>query len=121
MHSSSPVVSDAKRQTPNAKRVLGSGRLRVTLVDGASAALAMEAHAPLKLLVPCPRGPTVWAFAATFGGGLVAGDRIAMEVMVDTGATAAIGTQASTKIYRCETGVAAEQSLVARVASGLSM
>lgn len=96
----------------------GSGRLHIDVVDGASAALRMEAHAPLKLLVPCPRGPAVWAFAATFGGGLVAGDRITVDVAVDAGATAVIGTQASTKVYRCETGVPAEQIVTARIANG---
>lgn len=99
----------------------GSGRLHIGLVDGASAALAIEAHAPLKLLVPSPRGPVAWAYAATFGGGLVAGDRIGLEVAVDAGATAALGTQSSTKIYRAGRDADAVQELTARVSAGATL
>lgn len=99
----------------------GSGRLHIGLVDGASAALAIEAHAPLKLLVPSPRGPVTWAYAATFGGGLVAGDRIALEVTVDAGATAALGTQSSTKIYRAGRDADAVQELTSRVGAGATL
>ena len=96
----------------------GSGALRCALVDGASAAVHSSATAPLKLLVPRPRGPAVWAFAASFGGGLLAGDRLALDVAVGPGASALLGTQASTKVYRADGRGAAHQRLDAEVAAG---
>ncbi len=96
----------------------GSGALRCALVDGASAAVHSFASAPLKLLVPRPRGPAVWAYAASFGGGLLAGDRLAVEVAVGPGASALLGTQASTKIYRADGRGPAHQRLTAQVAQG---
>lgn len=99
----------------------GSGRLRVDLVDGMSSATVITAHAPMKLLVPSPRGPAVWAFASSFGGGLVAGDHIALDIVVEDGASAAIGTQSSTKVYRDEVAAWAQQSLSARVGCGAAL
>jgi urease accessory protein len=108
-------------EPPRAALAGGAGRLHVGLVDGASTALAIEAHNPLKLLVPSPRGPVAWAYAATFGGGLVAGDRIALAVSVDAGATAALGTQSATKIYRAGRDADAVQELGATVGAGATL
>jgi len=113
-----PAVTLAPRTSHLAP---GAGRLHVDLVDGQSSATVITAHAPLKLLVPSPRGPAVWAFASSFGGGLVAGDHIALELAVGDGASAAIGTQASTKVYRDAVDAWAEQSLSAQVGRGASL
>ncbi len=78
----------------------GSGRLEVALVDGLSGVVTCLASSPLQLLAPRPRGAAAWIIAATHGGGLVAGDAIDLEVSVGPGATACLGTQAETKIYR---------------------
>lgn len=99
----------------------GAGRLQVDLVDGQSSATVIAAHAPMKLLVPSPRGPAVWAFASSFGGGLVAGDHIALDLSVGDGASAAIGTQSSTKVYRDAVDAWAEQSLNACLGRGASL
>jgi urease accessory protein len=99
----------------------GAGRLQVELIDGQSSATVIAAHAPMKLLVPSPRGQAVWAFASSFGGGLVAGDHIALSVTVGDGASVAIGTQSSTKVYRDEVDAWAEQSLTAQIGSGASL
>lgn len=93
------------------------GRLAVRLVDGASAVTTAVATDPLKLLVSTPRGPCAWAFTTTYGGGLLAGDRVALEVAVEAGARLYLGTQASTKIYRSE-GAEARQQLTVHVAAG---
>ena len=53
-------------------------------------------------------------FAATFGGGLVDGDAIALRAHLHEGAEALLGTQASTKVYKGRCG----QSLTATVADG---
>lgn len=94
----------------------GRGRLAVAWVDGVSAAVGAGAGDPLKLLVSQPRGPAIWAFATTYGGGLLAGDRTDLEITVGPGARAYLGTQASTKIYRSDDGRIAEQHVQASVA-----
>jgi urease accessory protein len=101
--------------------VPGAGRLQVDLVDGRSSATVITAHAPMKLLVPSPRGHAVWAFASSFGGGLVAGDHIALEVAVGDAAAVAIGTQSSTKVYRDAVTAWAEQSVRAQVGAGAAL
>lgn len=95
----------------------GGGRLRVELVDGAAAATVWSAAEPLKLLLPRPRGPAVWACAATYGGGLVAGDAVRLDLDVGPGAALFLGTQATTKVYR-STGATATQAMAVRVAAG---
>ena len=99
----------------------GAGRLHVDLIDGQSSATVIAAHAPMKLLVPSPRGPSVCAFASSFGGGLVAGDHIALEVAIGDGASAAIGTQSSTKVYRDAVDAWAEQTVHAQVGAGAAL
>lgn len=95
----------------------GAGGLGVGLADGASALLSCRAEAPLRLLVPRRRGAAVWACAASLGGGLVAGDRLALSVEVGAGAALHLGTQSVTKVYR-STGPEARQELLARVGDG---
>ncbi len=67
------------------------------------------ARAPLKILAPKNHGDARWAFLSTYGGGLVDGDEISLEVRVGRGARAVVGTQASTKVYRCPRGRAAQR------------
>ena len=77
-----PVLPAADLAPRTSRLAQGAGRLQVDLIDGQSSATVIAAHAQMKLLVPGPRGPAVWAFASSFGGGLVAGDHIALEVTV---------------------------------------
>ena len=72
------------------------------------------AASPVRVLTPRNHGSFAWVFLANFGGGLVDGDRIAVEVDVGEGASALLGTQASTKVYRSARGCS--QDLRARVA-----
>jgi urease accessory protein len=74
--------------------------LEVELVFGESTATSLSATSPLKLLTPCPRGRSVWAYASNFGGGLVAGDETRLDLRIGPGARCFMGTQASTKVYR---------------------
>ncbi|MEM6855321.1 MAG: urease accessory protein UreD, partial [Planctomycetota bacterium] len=82
---------------------------------GQTAITRCRANAPLKLLMPERRGDAAWAYANTFGGGLVAGDRIDLEVSVGPEATAVLTTQASTKVFHQQDGLGAEQHLTATV------
>lgn len=78
----------------------GRAHLEVEMVFGESTATSFCATSPLKLLTPCPRGKSVWAYASNFGGGLVAGDETQLDLRIGTGARCFMGTQASTKVYR---------------------
>jgi urease accessory protein len=78
----------------------GSAGLSVKLVGGQSAATDVWCSSPIKLLTPRPRGPSVWAYLSSFGGGMVAGDQTNLSVRVGAGARCYLTTQASTKIYR---------------------
>ncbi len=80
----------------------GAGRagLSVKVVAGQSAAIEAWSKNPIKLLTPRPRGPSVWAYISSFGGGMVAGDQTDITVRVGAGARCFLTTQASTKIYR---------------------
>jgi len=74
------------------------------------------AESPLKWLTPATHGEAAWVFASSYGGGLVGGDHLDVEIDVGAGAAAFLSTQASTKVYRSTAG--ASTSLSARVADG---
>jgi urease accessory protein len=78
----------------------GHAHLTVEIVSGKSAVTSTESATPVKILIPKSRGPSVWAYASSFGGGLVAGDQTRLDVAIGSGARCFLGTQASTKVYR---------------------
>jgi urease accessory protein len=55
---------------------------------------------PLKLFTTRGVSSACWVYAATYGGGIVGGDAIRLNVETAQGARAVISTQASTKVYR---------------------
>ncbi|XP_020626273.1 urease accessory protein D-like [Orbicella faveolata] len=76
---------------------------------------------PLKFLVPgfASSVPTCqWLYIITFGGGLVEGDNVAVDVKVGENCTVVVTTQASTKVYNSEEGLATQQGLRGLVADG---
>jgi urease accessory protein len=74
------------------------------------------AASPLRLLNPRNTGASAWVYTATYGGGLLGGDAVELDVDVAAGASALLATQASTKVYRSSCG--ASQRLRARVCDG---
>jgi len=95
----------------------GRGDISVVLgADGRSRASRLYATSPLRLLTPANHGHAAWLYASSYGGGLVDGDRVSVEVAVECGASAFLSTQASTKVYRSQSGT--ESRLQARVADG---
>jgi len=79
--------------------------------------VSVRAESPLRLIETRGDASAVWIFSTTFGGGLVEGDRIELDVEVGEGAPALLTTQASTKIFRSPTRSSANV-LRARVARG---
>lgn len=96
----------------------GYGRMVVRRVNGLSAAVCVEAHSPLRLLVPEPRGEMVVSYTSTYGGGLVAGDAIDLTLEVADGARCFLGSQSNTKVYRTESTLGCSQQLAVRVGAG---
>jgi urease accessory protein len=78
--------------------------LRVVRTHGRSVAVHVYATSPLRLLTPANHGHAAWVFTSSFGGGLVDGDRLALQVGVERGAAAYLSSQASTKVYKSRTG-----------------
>jgi urease accessory protein len=93
----------------------GSGILELAVVNGLSVATKAKATNPLKLLIPRRPGPCIWVYTCTFGGGLVAGDHINLDVRLKRGSSCVLCTQSSTKVYRSATGQPCSQSLRADV------
>jgi urease accessory protein len=98
----------------------GIARLGFRRAAGGKTVVATAfAASPLRLLTPANHGDAAWVFLSSLGGGLVDGDRVDVDVDVGERASALLGTQASTKIYRSPAGGAGcSQRLSARVAAG---
>ncbi len=102
--------ADSARET----RAPGSGALQFEKVRVTTVLTRSIAASPLRLLHPKNSGSAAWVYAATYGGGLLGGDAIALDVHVGAGASAMLSTQASTKIYRSD--IPASQRLDVHVA-----
>jgi urease accessory protein len=57
------------------------------------------------------RPPAAWVFTSTFGGGLLPGDRLHVDLAAGPGTTAYVSSQSSTKVFRSPGGEAATQTL----------
>jgi urease accessory protein len=97
---------------------LGSGHVELARVAGGTAVVRRFAASPLKLLTPRSLGGCAYVVSSTYGGGLLAGDEIALRVEAGDETRCAIGTQASTKVYRSPAGRTSRQSIEANVAPG---
>jgi urease accessory protein len=102
----SDLASLTPVQTPPAppQTASGRGRLRVELVGARSVVTTVRASSPLRLLTPANHGHAAWIYTSTYGGGLVDGDDVALDVHVGRDAAAFLSTQASTKVYRSPRG-----------------
>ncbi|MBL9126886.1 MAG: urease accessory protein UreD [Verrucomicrobiales bacterium] len=96
----------------------GAAFLTVERVAGASAVTSARCHQPAKLLLPVPRGPSVWACTSSFGGGFVAGDRTRLEIVLAPDTRCYIGSQASSKVYRTPPDRPCSHTTRARVGRG---
>jgi sodium/pantothenate symporter len=96
----------------------GAGLVELAVVAGATAVVRRRATTPLKLLTPRSMNGVAHVVASTYGGGLLAGDEVALMVMAGPATRCTLGTQASTKVYRSEIGQVSRQSLEADVGPG---
>lgn len=96
----------------------GTGCLEVKVVAGLSAITRVQSRTPLKLLTPRARGESVWSYTSSFGGGLVAGDQVRIDVELGPGARCFLGSQSSTKVYRSPNRAVARHRVEADLGSG---
>jgi urease accessory protein len=97
----------------------GSGALDFESVDGRTVVRQALARSPLRLLNPQNHGQGAWVYTSSYGGGLVDGDSLALQVRVRSRAQAVLLTQSATKVYRSERG--SSQSVEATVEAGATL
>src|SRR4051812_13292096 len=95
----------------------GHGRLAVARHAGGAAAVGCAPTNPPKLIHP-RRGAAVWAWLATFGGGLMPGDDLDLGVTVGAGARLLLTTQSATKVLTSADGGVARSRIAATVGAG---
>lgn len=94
----------------------GSVALDFRRASGRTVLARAFARSPARLLTPRNHGAAAWVFLASLGGGLLGADCIDVQLDVGADASALLGTQASTKVYRSSLG--ASQKIDARVGPG---
>lgn len=82
----------------------GHGALSVQRRGARSVVSRAVAASPLRLLTPSNHGHAAWIYTSTFGGGLVDGDDVRLDIEVGEEASAYVSSQASTKVYRSPRG-----------------
>lgn len=100
------------------KLLPGHGLLELTQVRERTEITHSQATNPLKLITPRRHGSAAWVYASTFGGGLVAGDQIHLDMRLTSNTTCVLSTQASTKVYRDPSRIGCRQSLQAQIDDG---
>lgn len=100
-----PIAGPARPTVRPTRTAPGCAEIGVTGRGGRSLVTRAFATSPLRVLTPANHGRAAWIYTSTFGGGLVDGDRFAIDVAVGGGASALLSTQASTKVYRSPRGI----------------
>lgn len=103
---------------------LGIGNLEVHSFCGSSSISKSSSTYPLKLVSPpCrPTSQAALAFMMSYGGGLVAGDRVELTVTVKPKARLALLTQGSTKVYKAPSrSIRSRQDLTVRLDDGAAL
>ncbi len=96
----------------------GYGLVELESVGGRTRAVRTLARSPLKILNPGGSGRSAALYATTLGGGLVAGDRIHVDLRAGADTTTLWTTQSATKVYRSSLNRACRQTLDATLADG---
>ncbi|XP_020269421.1 urease accessory protein D, partial [Asparagus officinalis] len=97
-----------------------TGLVAVEKVEEKSTVTRCFCKYPLKFIIPKKVGcssktDAVWIYTLSYGGGIVSGDCISVGLSVGDGCTAAMTTQASTKVYKSVGSKCSEQILEAGI------
>jgi urease accessory protein len=95
-----------------------ASRLEAAYVGGRSRLVSCRSVAPLKLINPASGPAYCAAILSGYGGGVVQGDQVELEVECGASAAMFIGTQSFTKVYKSPRGLLSSQRLKGRVAAG---
>ncbi|BFZ57913.1 hypothetical protein PYCC9005_004968 [Savitreella phatthalungensis] len=94
----------------------GKGTIQLTHVHGLPHLEKLEFCYPLKLVAPKAKKGVQVIYVLSYGGGLVGGDSIRLDVEVEAGTTLSLTTQGSTKVFKIRsTGLPTEQILHVRI------
>ncbi|MGA2500314.1 MAG: urease accessory protein UreD [Tepidisphaeraceae bacterium] len=96
----------------------GCGYVVLEKVHGRTSVTRLEGRSPLKLLAPRPVGPAAWVVLSSFGGGLVAGDHLHLDLSACDDTRALVTTQSATKVYPSSPDKPCSQDVLARVGAG---
>jgi urease accessory protein len=107
-----PAASITKVEPAADESAPGTGAIHVVRRGSRSLVRRTFARSPLRLLHPSNHGHGAWLFSSTYGGGLVGGDRVRLDIRIGRGATALLQTQSSTKVYRSSRGVSSDTHAV---------
>src|SRR5262245_5087505 len=88
----------------------GGGRIQLSRLHGRTVITRASSASPLKLLMPRSRGEAAWIFTSSYGGGLVSGDAISLQIDAGRQTRSLLSTQSSTKVFR-STGAPCRQEL----------
>lgn len=92
---------DRLELTQRAASGVGRGRVVARAVAGGTSLAEAHATSPLRFVRPTFPGSRAAAVClVTFGGGLVDGDAVDLDLVVEEGATLVVFTQSSTKVFR---------------------
>lgn len=112
-----PTATAAAVETFAANRATGRIALSVAAAEGRTRRARVAEAGSLRVRFPNVTGDPLEAVIVNTGGGMTGGDRFAVELDVEEGASLVAGTTAAEKIYR-STGADAEMDVTLSVASG---
>src|SRR5713101_5385126 len=110
-----PSLAPTSTEPPS---TAGRGHLTVESSARRTFISRLRADSPLKLLTPRHQSQAAWVIAGSYGGGLVAGDHLHLDIIAGPNSTLFLGTQASTKIYRSRDGQSSGQQLTLHAHEG---
>lgn len=84
-----------------------------------SSATNIKYNYPLKLMIPAyaSNNHCQWVYTINYGGGLVSGDEVSLEIEVEEGCAALLTSQGSTKVYHSVDDMTSIQTLIGKVGS----
>ncbi len=100
------------------RRAEDRSAISVSWAAGRSRLTSCRSVAPLKILNPRTHARYCAAILSSYGGGLVAGDRVDLRIDCGPGAGLFLGSQAFTRIYRTIGGVGSSQLINGTIGAG---
>lgn len=85
--------------------------IQVTKNGNQSRLITCKSIPPLKIINPRTHNPYCSVILSGYGGGLVEGDQVNLQVQCDPNTTLYLGTQALTKVYKNPNGIPSTQTI----------